>query len=208
MLKFDKQRKYSREREIIPNCEFWHSVFCRTLAWVSMSMIVSCAGSAPAPTAQPSAKSGQNPVERSEGGGSQSLNAAQTSQVEVEFVSLVSREQGLQGDDFKASNIYSIASGQDPFLKNIPVGTKITLDNWEYLRDPQKTISMSLELTAFERAKDGSPKNMWWEAGKRPKVHKHTGSWAVGETFCKSSKDGFGLQWCFNYKVTKVSPAQ
>lgn len=197
MCSFEKDLKCSRELEIISWNQFWRSVLCWASTTASMVMVVSCAGSSP--TGQPSAKS---LVE------SQNLNSAKTEQVEVEFVSLVSKATGTPGDDFKASNMYSIASGQDPYSNNLPVGTTITLNNWEYLRDPQKTISMSLELKAFERAKDVVPRNRWWAAGTHPKVEKHTGQWAVGDTFCKYAKDGLGEQWCFNYKVIKVVSAQ
>lgn len=119
----------------------------------------------------------------------------------VIFLGATSVSDGSSASWRKLSNIMSIFAGRDPYFNNLPVGTLLTKTGWQYTRDPAKTISLTITLRAFERQVEGTDRNRWWQIVSQ-KVASSTGSWSPGDVFAKSSRDGYGDQWFFNYRVT------
>lgn len=118
----------------------------------------------------------------------------------VSLVSVTSNVDGRVGDWRKISNIMSIAASRDPYFNNLPNGTRIVVDNWAYLRDASKTITMRVTLESFEQSVDGTPRNKWWKIIDHT-VTGYTGFWSANDTFGKNAVDAANEQWSFNYRV-------
>lgn len=119
----------------------------------------------------------------------------------VIFLGATKIADGSEASWRKISNIMSLFAGQDPYFHNLPVGTLLTKTGWQYTRDPEKTITLTVTLKAFERTVEGTERNRWWQIISQ-KVSGSTGSWSPGDVFAKNSRDGNGDQWTFNYRVT------
>lgn len=135
-----------------------------------------------------------------------STNLAGSIPLEVKIESITSNTDGRQAPDpRKASNIFSLAAGKDPYFDKLAKGTTHILENFAYLRDdPERTIVLSVPLIAVERTYTGTERNMWWVVDGVIKVTESSGKWALGDKFSKHAKDGYGEQWSFNYVISRM----
>lgn len=124
----------------------------------------------------------------------------------VSLLSITNAADGSSAQWNTISNIMSIAAGRDPYFDNLPNGTRVTVENWSYLRDATKTITMRLTLESFQQSLAGTVRNKWWRIVGQ-EVTGYTGFWAQGDTFGKSARNAAGVQFFFNYRVdeTKTS---
>jgi hypothetical protein len=121
----------------------------------------------------------------------------------VSLLSVTNATDGSSAAWNTISNIMSVAAGRDPYFDNLPNGTIFKLQNWSFLRDPAKTITMTVTLESFTQSVSGTPRNKWWRIIGH-EVSSYTGTWAPQDTFAKSSRNAAGVQFFFNYQVDET----
>lgn len=109
---------------------------------------------------------------------------------------------GLQINDRTESNIYASALGVDPYFDNLGNGTRRTIENWEYTRDPGKEVYMKLHLISYEQNYDHTPRNKWWrvESVELVNPESYVGKFSEGEIFTKHARNVNGIQFAFKYQ--------
>jgi hypothetical protein len=119
----------------------------------------------------------------------------------VELISVTSSVTGQPADWRKISNLMREAIGINPYTAGYPVGYETTLTGWNYDRDlPTRAIYSTVRLRVIQRDVSDTPVNKWWEIVST-NVTSTVGEWPAGTTYIKTSRDGFGEQWQFQYRT-------
>jgi len=124
--------------------------------------------------------------------------------VELESVTAISTSSGYSaGDpirDNTLSNIMAIFFGEDPYFDNLAVGTRRKKTGWIY-SDSNRSINMELEVEAYERNYETTPRNKWWRIVSTT-VHDSSGNWSAGDVFNKNARNANQVQFAFRYSVS------
>lgn len=99
------------------------------------------------------------------------------------------------------SNIFSRLLDLNPYFDNLPVGSTAEHKGFNYERDSNRKVYMTVHLKVVEQEVPNSVKNKWWQV-QRYELQRVEGKFDDGDFFVKTAKTADDVRFGFKFQLT------